>query len=327
MKFVSITHANDIDGLGSAAIIRMRLGIPLDRIFFSDYSPEGLRGIGNRIEKIVKKEGMIILFLTDVGMNKALNRIYKRIIMNVKSEGGAVVWLDHHVWSESDLKDIASKCDLAIVGENTKYCAAEITRRALRLNGPFIDKFTRLVHYSDFNITPKDKNTYRKIGVYAMSITSYANLPRNKRDAALRHVVDVVSKGRFNDERIRRDARNFERLNKARVANMLKSLYSAGKDAYIGFSESIQSNLGCGAIMDKTGADVGIYVNLSAGKASMRSIKTDCTVLANRLGGGGHPHAAGFGVDMKKFGNLKNKRSRAAFAKFIGKEIKKLYNS
>ena len=325
MKVVSITHANDIDGLGSAALIRTKFDISLDSIFFSDYSPEGLMEISRRIERIARKEGAITLFLTDVGMNKALNGAYKKIISSVKAGGGAVIWLDHHVWSEADLRDIASKCDLAIVGENTRYCATEITCKALRLNSPFIKKFTRLVHYSDFNLTPKDRDTYKKIGVYAMSITSYVNLAPKKRDAALRHVVDIVSGGRFNDERIRRDARNFDRLNKARISKMLRSLYKAGEDVYIGFSESIQSNIGCGAIMDKTGADVGMYVNLSAGKVSMRSIRMDCTLLANRLGGGGHPHAAGFNIDMKRFRGLKSGRDRAAFARFIEKGIEKLY--
>lgn len=326
MKIISITHASDIDGLGSSALIKMKYRIPSSDIFFSDYSAEGLIYIEKKLERIIQKERRVTLFLTDHGMNKGLVGIFTRIIGMIKRNGGKVIWFDHHVWSEAELEDVASLCDLAIVGENHKSCATEITQKMLRVDTKFAKKFTELVHYSDFNLRPKSKELRKLIGIYAMSITYYNTLrPYEKRDRALRHVVDLLASSRFNDASMRKAAADFERRNKQRIALMLKKLYKIGRSAYLGFSDTLQSSQGCTAIMEKMRCDVGVYVNLNAGKTHFRSKELDCTLICNALGGGGHPHAAGFNVDMKRFRNLKKENERKLFAEFLGEEMERLY--
>ncbi len=326
MNIISVTHASDIDGLGSAALIKMKYGIQSGNIFFTDYSNKGVLYVEKAIRKKLK-EGVSVLFLTDLGMNDSLERIYRRIITDVKRSGGKVVWFDHHVWSSEQIRNVASLCDVAIVGENERYCATEITYRNLKMAGRrFTDDFVKLVHYSDFNITPKDPGMRRRIGVYAMSIMSYNTLGvGERRDRALRHVVDVISEGRLGDARIDGDAKRFDMLNKKRTEAMLGSLYKAGHDTVIGFSESIQSTFAGGAIMDKTGCDLAMYVNVSKGTVHLRSRETDTTVLSSSMGGGGHPHASGFPIKMEMFNNFRKESDRRKFVGFIERKMDGLY--
>ena len=132
MEIFSLTHANDIDGLGSAALLKIAYGMSSENIFFTDYSAEGLSySIKKLSERIGKRS--ITLFMTDLGMNDYLIDTYRKIIMKVKRQGGKVFWFDHHVWSPSQIEKIASICDVAIIGENSRYCATEITYRNLVL--------------------------------------------------------------------------------------------------------------------------------------------------------------------------------------------------
>lgn len=326
MAIFSVTHANDIDGVGSAALIKMKYGIPSDNVFFTDYSKRGVEYVDGKIGEMAAKKGVSLLFLTDLGMNDSLLEKYKEIIKKVKRGGGKVIWFDHHVWSEKELREVASLCDLAIVGENARYCGAEITYRNLKIEGKFAADLVSLVHYSDFNLKPKEKKVGKLIGIYAMSIMLYNTLPTyEKRDRALRHMVDVLSDSRFTDSRIIKDAGAFDRLNKRRVRKMLGHLYSAGGDASVGFSENLQSTWGCGAIMEKTGCDLAIYVNITNGTAHLRSRRCDTTILSRDMGGGGHPHASGFPIKAKEFGDFKTEKDRRDFVGFLSAKIKSLY--
>ncbi len=77
--------------------------------------------------------------------------------------------------------------------------------------------------------------------------------------------------------------------------------------------------------MNKTGCDLGIYVNIVNGTAHLRSRKCDTTKLSMPLGGGGHPHASGFSVNMKKFNRFRKESDRKKFVEFISERIKKSY--
>ncbi len=326
MDAISITHGNDIDGIGSAALIRMRVGISLDRIFFTDYSREGVSRVRKAVESISEANGRTDLFITDLGMNKTLLGEYAQIIRAARKGGGRVIWMDHHVWNDEALRKVAGLCDVAIVGENKRYCATEITYRNLGIKGAFAREFVKLVHYSDFNLRPRKEWMRKMIGTYAMSITGYNTLKsQESKEKKLRHVVDVVSGGRFSDKRIESDAALFGRINRRKIAVMLKGLYEINEYASAGFSENIQSTQGCGAIMEKTGCDIAVYVNVAKSTVHLRSAKRDTTRLSSVLGGGGHPHASGFPVDGKAFGQFRTDEGRRKFSEFIAGKMKELY--
>lgn len=324
MKFISLTHAADIDGVASAALISIKYKMSVERVFFSNYSKEDLSYVEKSMQRFLKDDP-VTLFITDLGMNTNLIPDFLRIINKVKAKGGRVIWFDHHPWKPDMIKKVASKCDFAIIGENPKFCATEITYRNLKLSGSFLEKLVKLVHYADFALDSHDKGTHNTIGTYAMSITYFNNMPHAKRDRELRHLVKLLTQQKFKDKRVIDAAKTFENLNNKRIKSMVKRLYPAGNTASIGFSMPIQSNQGCAAIRKESGKDICIYVNTEVGKASLRSVKADTSILSHSFGGGGHPHASGFNIDMKKFHNFKTEKDKRAFALAIEKKINSIY--
>ncbi len=317
-----MSHASDIDGVGSAALVKRKYALGQDRMFFADYSKESLEYVDSRLEKHYGK-GMT-LFVADLGVNEGLVGTYKKILAKVASGGGKTYWFDHHPWDAKAIKELVPLCEVAIVGENRLFCATEITRRELGLSDPFSKKFASIVHYSDFNLTPKSSSMKRLIGHYALSITSYSTShSRTYLTSRLRHMADVISAGKLEDRRVELDAERFRKTNEERVRRMVKDLY-VRKDVAVGFSKHVQSTYGCGAVIDASGKKIGIYVNVASGKGHIRSTGPDISGLASSLGGGGHPRAAGFNINSVKFGKFRTQKDRNRFADFMQESVEKL---
>ena len=80
------------------------------------------------------------------------------------------------------------------------------------------------------------------------------------------------------------------------------------KDIAIGFSsDKICYDDALEALRNKSGKDIIILVDYDKNKASIRAQHKNIMPLALALGGGGHPHAAGFSI---KGINLKSKKGR-----------------
>lgn len=302
-----MSHISDIDGVGSAALIKMKYNVPTSRIFFTDYTPEGAQRAVQGLEKVLVTKST--LFITDLAVKKSTMPLFVRIIKKVKAAGGKVFWFDHHPWDENAAKNLAPLCDVAIFGENDMYCGAEITRRKLKFNDKFTQRFCRIVHFSDFAIRPKKKEEYNLVGSYALSISLYRMRKPDQYVKALRHIVDVIASKRLTDKQITRDADKFRRLNDRNVEKMQKEMY-IGKDIALGFAGDIQKTYACMVMIEKGKRDIGVYINLRDRSGHMRSVKSDCSKLANKFDGGGHPHASGFSPNFRKYNNFKTKSDR-----------------
>lgn len=320
-----ISHASDIDGIASSALIKMKYNTPLNYLFFSDYSKEGLAYVEKGLSKVLRPR--TTLFITDLGINPGLTNSFLGIIHKVRKAGGKIFWFDHHMWGESELKRIAERCDIAIVGENKRYCATEIVFRKLVIKTRFARRLVEIVHFSDFNLDPRGSRMRKLIGTYALSITYYSTFAsRAAVNKKLRHVVDVLSSEKFVDLQISEDAKRFERINNERASIMLKNLYER-KDFAIGFSKDVQSTFACMSIIEKAQKDVGIYVNKRNGKGHIRSLVSDSSALARSLGGNGHPHASGFTVDMARYKNLRSREDELSFVEYVEKKMRSLYQT
>ena len=126
-----ISHSSDIDGVGSAALVRAKYGVPSKNMLFTNYSKESVEYVEKQMKGRYTK-GMT-LFLADLGVNERIIGNFLRIVDNVKKRSGTVIWFDHHPWTKGSVKKLAGRCDVAIVGENKDYCATEITYKELML--------------------------------------------------------------------------------------------------------------------------------------------------------------------------------------------------
>ncbi len=317
----SLTHQSDIDGVGSAALIKMNYGLPSKNMFFTDYSVENVTKSATAIKKAAKEGAVLII--ADFGLNKLIEDQMSGLIDNIKKKKGSVYWFDHHPWSEEHIRRIASKCDAAIVNENAKFCATEIVRNELMLNSKFCKRFAEIVHHCDFNLMPKEKQKRDLFIAYGMCITSYNQIKNyQKRCDKLRHAAGVIAAGKFSDKMMERDAAKFDKMNKERISDMIKNKLFILDTVAVGFQKRVQATVAGSEIIKKSGKDISIYVNLDNMQGHIRTVKANCTPLAVYLGGGGHPHASGFPVDKRY--NLSKEADRNKFALFIDKKAAEL---
>ena len=310
-----ISHATDIDGVGSASLMRIKYHLPKDHIFFADYSAET---IGKISETLIPEAAKgITLMVSDLGMSPAIMPGFLRLISAIHEHNGRVMWFDHHQWTGEQISSVASKCDFATVGENKNHCATEIVAKELGIRSQFIDRFVRMVHYSDFNIRPRDQKTYETIGIYALGIAKINTYNSyGKINSALRKLTETIKNGKMYDADTKRMAREFEKINNERSKRMIESAYES-RNIVVGFERDIQKTKACMDLIAHAKKKVGIYINIRNGRGHIRSTGPDCTYLARHFGGNGHPRACGFSVDMPKYGFLKKKEDREKLAKEI----------
>ncbi len=320
MNIVVISHAADLDGISSAAIIMRKYGVHSGNVVFVDYDRQSMLRGEKLFQKLFKKGST--LFIADLGAESSTD-IFTRIVKYAKRKNGHVLWFDHHVWSKANVKNIAGMCDAAVVGENKCFCASEITARELGMNDKYITSLLKIVHAADFALKPKNSNMKRVIKSYALGL-SYFRMKGNS--VFLENIVRIaesISLGKPLPEFLYNASSKFDNMNKQRLKKMITTVVKGGVIS-VGFTPVVSTNDACALIIKKTGSDIGCYVNTDSGKVHLRSIKADCSLLAKHFGGGGHPHASGYDLKRGKY-NLKKPADRMKVVLEIIAAAKELY--
>jgi oligoribonuclease NrnB/cAMP/cGMP phosphodiesterase (DHH superfamily) len=298
MRTIVISHNADIDGIGCAALFKMKYGTRDADIFLIDYSTEALWAVEKSIRRMKPKA--TDLFVTDLSANDEKVGLFLSIISVIKRGGGKVRWFDHHPWSVSSARKISKECETIICGERDE-CASEITARQLKMKGKFVSDFLKVCHASDFNLKPRDRRSQSLIKTYALGIARYNIGQKANELIKLKALANTISNGKMTNTDLVSAAREFEKVSKERISVMKKGLVPVGGNIAVGFAKSLQSTNACYHIIKASGKDIGIFINLDAKKGNIRSIKRDISPLAMSLGGGGHPHASGFSFDKKRY--------------------------
>lgn len=316
-----ISHREDIDGIASAALLKAKYGIPDSRIFYVDYTERMLEGAYNAIRKLGTRNAT--LYITDLNANDHLIGVLTKIMHLIKDGGGRVLWLDHHPWSKKSTDALSPLCD-TLLNKEGKLCATELVLRRLKLQDRFFSTLALVTHYSDFNLKPRTIEYGRLVHIYGFGI-SYYNMMCAERVCSRRlaELARALTNHRFTDRNLVASATLFERLARQRTAVMLKDLRYVGGSIAVGFSRSITYREACTAVLRKSGRPVAVYVNIDSGRTSITSEKPDVTALAWAFGGGGHPHASGFGLDTKVY-NVKTEVGRAKFLAALQKKSAEL---
>jgi len=313
----SVSHATDLDGVASAALLASKYNIDEKHIFFADHSAELFDYV---IEKLSSIRQCSTLFITDISVNKAEVDKWYGLLSRLKGIGCKIVWLDHHSWPKEADK-IAKLCDIAIFGENKSMCATDIVARETGLESKYRE-IVKATHMSDFALVPKDKKEASIIRQYDLAISYYNTFSISKMQSKMRALAKALAKGKFENTQVAKDAKAFDKISRRNIEKMLSGAVEI-KDIAIGFS----SDKACyddalEALRNKSGKDIVILVDYDKNTASMRAQHKNIMPLALALGGGGHPHAAGFSI---KGINLKSKKGREQIINKIiskAKEVK-----
>ncbi len=301
-----VTHKADMDGIASAALAMRRFGMPGKNIILNSYDDNSFFGAMLEIEQHNPRRSLIIF--TDFAINIDKAEKMRRLFLGLKKKGNSIIYIDHHNWAESAIKDVASLCDYAVVGENKDFCAAELTEKLLfGGNDRIASHIAAVAHVTDFHLPTKNA-TIKKIvlAIEYFNITDAENLKK---------LAKFFSVGVFSNSFIDHAYEAYKKAEKKQIAMLDKSITHVDSVYRIGFGfgKRIQTNVACDRIMRRTGAQIAVYVNLRNGTAHLRSAKgVDCSRLAEHFHGGGHPHAAGFQPSISKFMNF-NAEGRKRF--------------
>jgi oligoribonuclease NrnB/cAMP/cGMP phosphodiesterase (DHH superfamily) len=276
---VIITHT-DLDGVASAALILKYLrvrGVDDSKISILLTQPHNLH-------RVLNKLSCDELFISDLGIN---HRTYESLLNEVRrlrGEGTKIYWFDHHVWQGSWINELVNLGVNLYLNPNT--CSAGVVVSSLGLldnESQLLANATCSVDLWVFNnylgnylsryVVCRGGNKWRK---YLISKLSGFNGGLD--DEVLKCVEDVVD----------RDLRTYGEV----LKKVLISVIDGVKVAFVvkEWEESSTSYI-AHFIMSRVNADV--VVVCKEGSLSIRSNELNIRELAVRLGGGGHPKAAG----------------------------------
>lgn len=328
MGLYNITHAVDIDGMSSAAFLVRYRGMPLENIIFSNYNESRFARMERTVSELRPSGSLIVL--SDLNVNAPMLHRYVKMLSHLRRMGNKIVWLDHHPWGDAPVKAISPLCDLIVEGENRERCGAELVYKFLCERDRFGDRLADFAHTADFARPFKSMAQGRRIIRFSQVIKYFNVLGQDRGDSMLRRVVSCLATGDYSSKFIALAQGRYNGIMTRKTQELLGStrmFRAGGISVAVGFSSKISGSMGCSAMMEKFRPDMALYVDYDPLEFSgnIRSTEgVDCSILARKLGGGGHPHAAGFSIKRGSY-SFSSERSREAFTRKVLKVAERIY--
>ncbi|MEM1927411.1 MAG: DHHA1 domain-containing protein [Acidilobaceae archaeon] len=283
-----VTHT-DLDGVGAAAVLLRiagrRLGYDATLVFAEPYDlHEALSSLAEHVER-----GDCVA-ISDLGVNPESWRELLRAVSLISSKGARVEWYDHHVWDSGEAEELRRR-GVSIFIDKTTCATGVVARYAPILWGGEPDEYTaRLVDAVcsadlwrwDNPYSPK---LFRAVGAREASYKWKAR------------VVEKLASGVLWDEEL---ASRVEEYVSMELENVSKALSTVSVMEARGVRIAVAlkdegppaNGILAAIMMARYSADIACIARPNGG-ISLRSRTVDVQELSRRLGGGGHPRAAG----------------------------------
>ncbi len=278
MDYYAIVH-NDFDGTASASVYARSIGYLPRKVFFTE--PTQLPQLLNTliIEDGIKKVVIADLGMNQNGLQEAISGIKKIKRFNVEIE-----WYDHHVWKE-EWKTAISNAGVKLIVD-TSTCAAGVV---FKYAGKRDDEVSKKLVSADCSVDIWLHND--PMGEKLRRIVE------NNRDYSWKeYLIKKFFNGVIWDEEfenILEDIVDKELKGYSKLSKYVKVYEVDGVKVAIAIRWKGPPDISYAAqyIMARTGANV--FVSANGKSISFRSDRYDVRQFALKLGGGGHPLAAG----------------------------------
>ncbi|MDF9748420.1 DHH family phosphoesterase [Natrinema salsiterrestre] len=293
---VVISHT-DADGLSSAALLTNHLERTLDTI---DVAVKTIDYNGPyRFEHVVEdllETGVhsTPIFISDFALDN--ESVVDDLGTLANARDCSIIWYDHHQWDEGLVADLEAAGISVVIDEDE--CAASLIEREL---GPFDDLYKDLAECTkDIDLWIKDDPRSERLNVFA----SLVDGPWEYIDVVLEHGANLPDDVQERiDERLERD----RELEQAAIENRV--VYGVGGyDVAITYVRGGRSNQIGNDLVEEMDHDIAIIQKPHGGMGiyshSDRETFAKCHEIADQLGGGGHPTAAGCEVPVETFRDL-----------------------
>lgn len=272
-----VTHT-DLDGLSSAALIIKYLrsrksGDP--RITLTQ---------PHNLHKVLRELRCDELYICDLGINHLTYQSLVKEISRLRDEGTNIYWFDHHVWQGSWIDKLLSLGVNLYVDVN--ICAAGVVANALKITDDNSLQLVKATCSNDlwiFNnylgnflsryVVCRSGNRWRK-----HLINKLSGFDGSLSDEIVKCVEEVMDRDLKVFNSVIKNSMVFN-VNDVKVAVVMKEWEESSTSYMAHF------------IMSRHNADIVIVYK--EGSLSIRSNDLNIRELAVRLGGGGHPKAAG----------------------------------
>jgi oligoribonuclease NrnB/cAMP/cGMP phosphodiesterase (DHH superfamily) len=278
---VIITHG-DIDGVAAAGLYLYLRDNPESTVYFAE--PYSLHRVLGRLAPGEYRRVVI----TDLGVNSSTLEEIRERLEYLRARGVEVAWYDHHVWDEDWISSIKSTgvelhvdrstCATGVVAKYTKPLRQQV-------DYAFVEQLTRGVCAGDL------WRFDHWLGPYYIRLVR-----RRDKDSWKRRVLIYIANGYYwsseFDSKVERHVDLELSLLSSKLVVYMKNTSGSHRVAVVRDERVIDSSFIAPYVMGRYGVDVVAVVS-SDGKISFRSRGVNVRDLAVRLGGGGHPNAAG----------------------------------
>lgn len=309
-KTICISHKEDLDGIGSAALIRQAFG---GDSVLADY-----HGLMSEIERASNDEKLKALYICDLGLSKKNQDQFVEIMTKLRKRRVAVTYIDHHDIDPAIKKQL-EKIKVRLI-HNVKECTSVLIyssfKSKLRERASFLAACAAVTDYmEDRTISSKLLQIYdRQFVLISATVLTYNVVGHQKDGDYLLYLVDELADSKYPHQIP--NSFEFAQIQVEKLADiMVKVKQGMKKMSNIGHMEILDSGAG-GAVnfvLGLSGKDVGVAykerVEHGVYAVSVRGAST-CKVhlgkiinsLAAELGGsgGGHDKACGAVIPKAK---------------------------
>jgi len=279
---VSLTHGGDLDGIASAAIIYRysKLRNYNCELYFSE--PYNLNESLRALTITSKQYDEIVI--ADLGINRKIYADVLDFLEKIKEKNIVIKWFDHHVWSNDISSNIKKVVDVFV--NDTRFCAAELVQMHLLPNDSIARRIALLARDIDFWLRKHD-----------LSVKLSKIIKSNR--ISKKQIVENLSEGIFWNNDFQKVYEELDTVEKKLLNRALRNVETYNvKGLKVAL---VKDNIPAGLIADllaEKGFDIIIVISYT-GKISLRRGRNDINLLpiAEKLGGGGHPYAAGAILD------------------------------
>lgn len=313
-NFLIFSHEQDVDGLFSAAVLRMVY--PQSEVILTNYGFQNMLAVKDKILSFTQSRNCGTIIISDIGINYESYLPVYEALSTSKRRGFSNVWIDHHVWPEGMEEKFSPICDMVLrseteIGSNRlKKCATELCIERFEPTSGYAKTLGYIAHRTDF------PESVRFPLPPLTGLISYYLGKKELNHKLYSVILDNVSRGILWNTEMQEDMIEASRLIDESIARSISSMVikefdfkpfgaiEQVKNVRVAITKAdsfVSRSLLLGKIIDESEVDLAVAYT-SDGKLSLRRIHSlpekglhiDCSKVAVAFReGGGHPGAAG----------------------------------
>ena len=309
-RIVCISHKEDMDGIGSAALVRQATGAEAVLV---DYV-----GQMDKIREVAADPTLKSLHICDLGTSKRHEEEFVQILLDLRKRHVRVVYIDHHDLSDDIIARLESAKVKVVhdIGECTAVQVYHTYKRRLPANSSFIAACSAITDYMEDR--PKAARLLhmydRQFAMISATVMTYNIVGRQKEPEYLLYLVDCLTELKFPHQ----IPESFEsaRLQVERLAGIMEKVKVGYKRmrnlAYMEITDAGASGA-VNFVLGLSGKDVGVAykerteqgnytVSIRGSPYCMVHLGRLVNPLATSMGGsgGGHDRACGALIPKSK---------------------------